>query len=321
MRSYIIFLHTLSSFLVAIVASLLCGSGFAQTLEQELSELNRIGKLYNHAWEKADQFPDEFVAIVRSYGSDVKQMQSIYQKYQKEIEAKSDLGKRVQSASKTATLGIGTFIDGVKEFASSFQGQYQECLKKIKDDAVQAEKEKMPGYYKSALHHLEKAEWMITILVAFNGEKDPNAIKISEEVSKIRSELTEKEAVLRAATKPVPKIPTEIYTKSDLESLRSQVAAEWKKAHPKDKVLKIVFDHDAWKVNRFSRWNSATTAWQHVDKTFLELSVIVEKDSTTASSYAAFVNKDNQSNTTTIGVDTKGSGFVVDEFSKKSLGL
>jgi hypothetical protein len=315
------FRRTLSPFFVAIVAMLQCGIGVSETLEQEIAELNRIGKLYNHAWEKADQFPDEFVGIVRSYGADVKQMQSIYQQYKKEIDAKSDLGKRVQSASKTATLGIGTFMDGVKDFASSFQGQYQECLQKTKDDAVQAEKEKTPGYYKAALHHLEKAEWMITILVAFNGEKDPNAIKISEEVSKIRKELTEKEAVLRAATERAPKIPTETYTKPDLESLRSQVAAEWKKAHPKDKVLKIVFDHDAWKVNRFSRWNGATTQWQHVDKTFLELSVIVEKDSTTTSSYAAFVNKDNQSNTTTIGVDTKGSGFVVDEFSKKSLGL
>ncbi len=304
-----------------VILTSLRGNANAQNLEAELTELNRIGKVYNHAWDKADQSPDEFVAIVRSYSVDVKRMQSIYQKYKKEIDEKSDLGKRVQSASKTATLGIGTFIDGAKDFASSFQNRYQDCLKKIKENAQDAEKEKTPGYYKIAMHEVEQAEWMITILVAFNGDKDANAIKISQEVTEIKADLAEKEQALRAAVKPVPKVPVETYSGSDLESLRTRVAKAWKTSHPKDKVLKIVFDHDAWKTNRFSRWNNATEAWQHVDKKALELCVIVEKDSATTNAYAAFVNLDNTSNAITIGVDTKGSGFVADEFSKKELGL
>jgi hypothetical protein len=304
------------------LACSLFGQGLiAQTLEEDVVELNRLGKKYQMAWEKADQQPQEFVQIVREYASDVQTMKSIYQKYRTEIETKTDLGKRMQSVGKTATLGFGAFQEGASEFAAKFNERYAAIQERIRQNSQEAEASEIPGHYRSALRELETAEWMITILVAFNGDKDAAAIKLSSEVTTLKEQLLQAEKALAEKTKRVPVAPLEKYTGSDLDSLRQQVEQAWKKAHAKDKVLKVVFNHAEWKTNRLSRWNGATNEWQHVDKSSLELSVVVEKDAQNAQVYAAFVNRDNQTQAITVGVDTKGSHFVVDEFNKKELGL
>ena len=314
-------MNVASTLLVITIVLSYCFSSTAngQSFENDVAELKQIGKVYQMAWDKSSESPDEFVAIVRMYSSDVAKMKEIVQRYQADVSSKSDRGKEVQSAAKNATIGFSTFIDHAKDFAGRFQQDYKAHLERAADNAKDAEKEKLPGLYAAAKSHLSRAEWMVTILVAFNGENAPNAKKVSAEVSSLLDDYSQKEKKLAESTKRVVRAPVEVYRGDDLEKLRDGVRKAWATNHPKDKIVKIVFDHDTWKLNRISRWNGSTKEWQHVDKSALELSVIVEKDLDNVNLFAAFVNRDNLTKSIAYGVDTKGSGFVVDELPRKDV--
>lgn len=298
-------LHALSAASVAVAPD--------AAFEADMTELRTIGKTYQMAWELADQKPDDFVALVRDYKSAVTRMQTIYGKYKSDIDANNDRGKTVKSAGKNATIGFQAFMDLAGDFAKAYPERYKMRIDNAKESAKQAVEFKTPGYYRASLTQLEWAEWMVTILVAFNGDKDPTALACSKEINALKADYTAKEAAMRKATARVVKDPVEVYNGGDKEALRKGVLAAWTKAYPNDKVIKVVFDQAAWKQNRRSRWNDATSEWHHINKSFLELSVVVQKDAKTAQIFAAFVNKENASGAISYGVDTKGSHFVVDE--------
>lgn len=291
----------------------------SMTLDEELTEFRSIGNTYLTAWDKAESAPEAFIALVRAYPAKARWYQETYAKYRAETEAKTDLGKTVFSAAKGAKTGIDTFLGTAGGFAAAYPGRFKELIGKAKSDAAMAESEKTPGYYRAALDTLDRAEWMVTVLVAFNGEADPIAKQCATGILELRSSYEAKEAALIRATARIVKAPEEIYRGEDLETLRAGVAAAWSKAHPSDRVIAVVFDQADWKLNRFSRWHETDAKWDHIDKSYLELSVVVEKDAKTALIHAAFVNRDHATGAITFGVDTKGGSFVTDEIGKDQL--
>jgi len=305
--------------ILTLLAFLVSTSLQAMTLEEELAEFRSIGNTYLTAWDQSESAPEAFIALVRAYPAKARWYQETYAKYRAETEAKTDLGKTVFSAAKGAKTGIDTFLASAGEFAAAYPGRFKELIEKAKGDAALAESEKTPGYYRAALDTLDRAEWMVTVLVAFNGEADPIAKQCAKGILELRSSYESKEAALIRATARVVKAPEETYRGKDLETLRAGVAAAWKKAYPGDRVIAIVFDQAAWKLNRFSRWHETDAKWDHIDKSYLELSVVVEKEAKTALIHAAFVNRDNATGAITFGVDTKGGSFVTDEIGKDEL--
>jgi hypothetical protein len=305
--------------ILTLLALLVSSSLQAMTLDEELAEFRSIGNTYLTAWDKAESAPEAFIALVRTYPAKAKWYQETYAKYRAETEARTDLGKTVFSAAKGAKTGIDTFFETAREFAAAYPERFKELIGKAKRDAAMAESEKTPGYYRAALDTLDRAEWMVTVLVAFNGEADPIAKQCATGILELRSSYEAKEAALIRATARVVKAPEEIYRGEDLETLRAGVTAAWKKAHPADRVIAVVFDQADWKLNRFSRWHETDAKWDHIDKSYLELSVVVEKDVKAALIHAAFVNRDNATGTITFGVDTKGGSFVTDEIGKEQL--
>lgn len=291
----------------------------AMTLDEELAEFRVIGNTYLTAWDKAESEPEAFIALVRAYPTKARWYQETYAKYQGETEAGTDLGKTVFSAAKGAKTGIDTFLATAGEFAANYPGRFKELIEKAKGDAALADSERIPGHYRAALDTLDRAEWMVTVLVAFNGEADPIAKRCGKGILELRSSYETKEAALIRATARVVEAPEEIYRGEDLETLRAGVAAAWNNAHPADRIIAVVFDRPEWKLNRFSRWHETDAKWDHIDKSFLELSVVVEKDAKTALIHAAFVNRDNATGAITFGVDTKGGSFVTDEISQDQL--
>lgn len=283
------------------------------TFEEEVAELRSYGKTYITGWDLADQQPDDFVLLVREYPKRVEWMKSTYTKYKSEIEAKSEKGEQIQSAAKYAATGFNNFMANAQSFAEKFSEDYAMHMKNAKDAAADAERTKTPGFYRVSFHQLERCEWMVTILVAFNGDKDETAVKCSKEIDGLQAEYKKKEAALIKATARVIVDPVDKYTGGDRETHRKAILSAWKKAHPTDKVLKVAFPNAAWKMNRNSRWNSATSTWQHTDKSYLVVAVVIQKDAKTATIYPAYVNKENRTGEIIYGVETKGSGFVNDD--------
>ena len=288
------------------------GAG-AMTFEEELVEFKRIGNTYLTAWDKVSQDREGFLSLVRDYPAKAAWYKSTYAKYKPEVEAKSDKGKTVFSAAKTAATGLQTFMENAGGFASSFAPTFQGLITKAKENAASAESEKLPNYYREAITNLDNAQWMVSVLVGFNGDQDPRARQFAKEIQSMREEMLRREAALIKATARVVKPPVEAYAGADRETLRAALLKAWTGLYPKDSVVKVVFNHPEWKINRFSRWNDTQSQWDHIDKSFLEASVVVKKNVDTAQVFAAFVNKDNRTGTLSYGVDTKGSGFVVDE--------
>jgi hypothetical protein len=299
--------------LLALWGSVAFPARAEMSFAEEMMEFKRIGRTYQMAWEKAEQEPEAFVAIVREYPARAKWHKETVAKYRADIDAKSDRGKEVASAVKSSVIGIQTFMEHAGDFAKTFSTNYNMHLERARKEASEAEEKQLPGLYNAALNHLDRAEWMVTLLVAFNGDKDPNAQAYGKQVAALRNEFTTKEAALRKATARVVKVPVETYKGADLEELRKAVTAAWKTKYPKDEILRVVFDVPAWKLNRFSRWNDSMGQWDHIDKSFLPLTVIVRKDKKTALMHAAYVNRENRTNALNYGVDTKGSAFVSDE--------
>ena len=119
-----------------------------------------------------------------------------------------------------------------QSFAEKSNEDYDMHLKHAKDAAADAEKTKTPGFYRVSFHQLVRLEWMVTILVAFNVDKDETAVKCSKEIDGLQVEYKKKEAALIKATARVVVDPVDKCTGGDKETHRKAILSAWKKAHP-----------------------------------------------------------------------------------------
>jgi hypothetical protein len=131
--------------------------------------------------------------------------------------------------------------------------------------------------------------------------------------AKVNGQISRHRQAVLASTR----LPDEVYTGSDKESLRTGVIRAWRKAYPNDEVLMVRFNRTKWE--RSTEWKQNSVQWYKTDVSALAVRVVVKHSATTARLYVAYINKNHMKGSQDFGVRTKNGGYVVNEMLLSNL--
>jgi hypothetical protein len=102
-------------------------------------------------------------------------------------------------------------------------------------------------------------------------------------------------------------MPKRYYRGSDRNKLKKMLLRTWKAKYPKDKILKVVFQHGAWKRQRYIKKDAWGRYVKH-DKGFLQVYVFVPHGKGIARGYVAVLQRNYLEKTMWVG-QTKNSVY------------
>ena len=161
------------------------------------------------------------------------------------------------------------------------------------------------------VQYLQEAKAVLDDLSSEKGAADPEVVALTEKYEAAHAEVAAICDSFNTAKLQNEKAPADVYKGSDRGTFDKQIRAEWAKKYPEDQILDVRFHMAEWQRNKEHVWQSASQSWRDVDMSVLAVSVIVKTCDEVATTYPAYINKNNLSGgAITIGVDTKGSEYV-----------
>lgn len=167
------------------------------------------------------------------------------------------------------------------------------------------EEHQLNNTYSIGLQAIERAEKEMAEISKRAGADHPEVMRQKQLYEEAQEYFSTKCASYRKKMIASNRAPKDAYKGSDKEKFKNMILAEWKKAHPDDHILAIRFPEGNWNVIKRKEWNDTNNAWEYINKSILELAVIVKTDEKIATIYPAYINKDNNSGSIEPGVDTK----------------
>jgi len=225
----------------------------------------------------------------------------------------SDLAEKRNFENKMKHLmrSLNGWGSAVERRAQDVMADIGRMVKQIEQDAERGKEMKQPAFFTNGIPR--------TIARArANFEFLDHAQKFQPEIADLAKQLDSAEHSAKEAAEAIEKevlaaarVPAEAYSGSDKGGLKAQIEAAWKKAYPGEDILGVVFHHDSWKRNNLWRWNGTLTRWEHSDWSYLATSVVIKNSDDIATVYVAYVNKNNLSGESNIGVQTRSGKHVV----------
>ncbi len=207
---------------------------------------------------------------------------------------------------------LKSFLKDANECAEKLTKQFDESMK----DAQKSLKWGIENNSDRSRAPVEKAfanaKAALDVLAMFPGYPPDNLKTRQEQYEKeTKSTLAaihDLEEKILAATRA----PEEVYTESDREELREKMQAAWKRAYPDEKILAIRFHASGWKRTKKWVWTDThETEKEWSDRSEMACIVIVKTDERVATLYPAYFNKNHVSDSMSLGVHTRGGGYVI----------
>jgi len=164
---------------------------------------------------------------------------------------------------------------------------------------------------------LKEAEQILEEYSKEMGADNKLCVQLAKSITNARAGVEKIKSEYKRTAAQKYRLPAEKYSGGDKAKLKKMVLDKWKELHPNDKVLGVRFHMGEWQRKKESNFNNGT--WYHYDNSVLAVLVVVKTSPELATVYPAYLNKNNQSSSMTVGAETKGSGYVQEEMLLKNV--
>lgn len=282
------------------------------TLDADFSQMETIARAYAFKGFKTN--PDKVAELAKEFPRAIKWGSDKFKEYRPIIVLsggdKSPLYKKYEAMAKS----IKAFQAEATEFFKKAQEEVPGFLKKAEEMATQAASEKKPAFITGGVkQQFDWADADLKVCRALVPADDERLKAMESAYAESRKKVDAQAATLKELILAEERPPAEKYKGADLEALRKQILAEWKKEWPKDEVLMVRFHMENFDRRETATWDEGSKSWSFDDRSVLCVTVIVKTSDKIATSYPAYINVDNIAKTTTFGVKTKGGVYVNEE--------
>lgn len=285
----------------------------------DLSQLEGFGKAYTINGSLGNLNTDTMKMLEVDLKANADLVNSIPKTYALIIKLGSPEGAKLQKAYAGAVKAMQGYLAKREELIKEAKTKGPELLQQASSRASQAKAGKQVAMFRQAENCLEQVQNYINHVGLMDYSVAKEVVKtLSASLVAGRKELVGVKKDLQETMLAETSAPNDVYSEKDKAAIADAVSKAWKKKYPKDDILGIRFPNKAWVRDSIWRWNGATKSWYNNDTSVLRLNVVVKTDAKIATIYQAYVNRDNNSETVNVGVDTKGSEYVVSEMLLKN---
>lgn len=247
-------------------------------LAQDLDRLRELSAMYANPRVLMED-PERGALLVSDAQAATEERERLVKEYAIFITQKTATGKRLFGLNRHFVEQWYNFAAAAKERKEALPLEIQAELDETTSIAKEAVEEEKPAFFTGGIpHRLEAAERKLVLLTAL----DPaGGAGFEKKIAAIRVKLREQEDSLREAIIKSNRLPENAYGGADREEVGKLATAAWKKVQPDAEILAIRIPSPAWKHELI--WRNQTGSWYKIDRSRLQVQLVVKHDDKLAS--------------------------------------
>ena len=198
-----------------------------------------------------------------------------------------------------------------ENFQQDFKVNFQQAINLLK----LAESTKSPNLLNKSKNAFDTSKQLYETKIK-KSISDPKIIAAYEaNIARYLGRYNTAASALAKKSEKKAKKPQNKYQGSNRAKYEKMVLEAWKEKYPNDEVLEVIFHMKKFRRKKEKEWHRATKSYRYSDMSLLAVKVVVKSSENRAKLYMAYININNMNEEMTIGVNTKGSEYVVQEIA------
>lgn len=242
--------------------------------------------------------PVRAAELVAQAPAALEERQRLEKQYSILINQQTEDGKRVAGVSRYFDEKCAAFSAAAAERKSALPAEIQADLDAANALADQAVQEKKPLFFTGGIP--QRVEWAESKLALYAALDPPGAGTVRQKVSTAREHLRAQQALLRESIIASNELPPDRYAGGDRDVLGRLAVEAWKQVQPDAEILAIRIPSQDWKREQI--WRNQTGDWYKIDRSGVQVQLIVRHDGKLAVVRPINMWKDHLSNDQIIGL-------------------
>lgn len=265
----------------------------------------------SYSWSRFADDPEQTASLLKAFGDVQKEFLAKREAYQPLVNSPSKHGEFIKQKFNGAERAFKGFHAKINDYLKKALTETPAAIDQALELAKQGQAERKPAFFTGGVKQQQDLAWRnLRVLLAIN-EKAEKSVALKAKYDEAQAAIEQMAATLKEEIVAATPAPADQYGGADKEDLRAEIEAAWKKQWPDDEILAVRMTDPDW--NRRQKWEKVGNALEWSDWSYLGSRVVVKHSDTIARIYGAVVNLDNSTGTRSIGANTKGKDWVVEE--------
>lgn len=198
----------------------------------------------------------------------------IVAKYADLIQQDTDAGRQIKGSAEYFDSKYASFAEAVGKWKQTAPTEIDASIKDVNEMVASAVAEEKPAFFNGGVpQRMSFVEERVNLYVAI----DPQAAKpYVDKLAGLRSAVKQEQAKLSEGIIAANEVPPDRYRGDDRAAIEAAAIAEWKAVQPDAQILRICIASQEW--NRESMWRLQNTTWYKIDRSKLQVQLLVAHD-------------------------------------------
>ncbi|WP_442890082.1 hypothetical protein [Congregicoccus parvus] len=205
------------------------------------------------------------------------------------VDQKTPQGIRLDGISRAFRDRVEKFIAAADREKTTLPVAFERDLARVEQLGRQAVEERKPAFFNGGIpQHLGYAEEKARLLEILDPAAGADA---TARLAAVKEALESSREALRSAIIAANRLPDDVYKGPDRQAVIDRATTMWKRKQPEADVMTVRIPSSGWRREVLWRWSGSQ--WYKIDRSRMQLQLIVRHDETLALMRAINVWKDH----------------------------
>lgn len=253
----------------------LTGMEHYPNFEQDYTLLNDLGRRYYDFHQTAQQ-PEKLAQIVTEDGQVLAEVQRIAKTYLPLVEQKTEQGDRIENRFNHFQSQRNKFVADLMAYRKELPALFEADLKEVTDLADEGVAKKNSMYFGENSGVSQRFGWAEQKLLVMRAFSEEEAKPFVERIEEVREHIKQQAKSLEAEIIANSTMPNDSYEGADRDDVVAMAIDGWRVQQPDAEVLTARIPSEAW--TRETKWEWFNGSFYKVDKSTLQVQLIVKHD-------------------------------------------
>ena len=253
----------------------LAGIGNYPDYDKDLELLGDFIRRYND-FNLAAQQPEELARVIAEDGQVLAEIQRIAKTYLPLVEQKTAESERIERQFNYFQEKRGAFAAALIEYKNGLPDEFESDIKEALEIAKQGVAEQKPLFFGKDSGIEQRLGWAEQKLIVLRAFSEEEAKFYAERLAEVRTQVNYMAKALEGKIIQENTLPPNRYTDGDRDALIELAKEAWARQQADAEVLTACIPSQAWE--RSTRWEWSAGAFHKVDKSHIQVQLIVKHD-------------------------------------------
>lgn len=253
----------------------LAGIGNYPDYDKDVELLGDFVRRY-YDFNQAAQQPEQLALVIAEDGQVLAEIQRIAKAYLPLVEQKTAEGERIERQFNYFQEKRGAFAAALIDYKNGLPAQFEADIQEAMSIAEQGVAEQKPLFFGKDSGIEQRLGWAEQKLIVLRAFSEEEAKPYVDRLAEARGQVKQMAKALEGKIIQENTLPPNRYTDGDRDALIELAKEAWSRQQADAEVLTACIPSQAWE--RSTRWEWSAGAFSKVDKSHIQVQLIVKHD-------------------------------------------